>query len=151
MNRLGPLFVRRWPLAVKLTLATAAVVIVAVAGVTTLAVQREGRDVRRELEAQANLLLATLAASAADPLYKLDVDRLSDLVAGWTENQMVTSVRVYDARGRIVTDAKDPLAALRLQTDAFGQRLVSSDTPVFRWESGQLIAGRAVTDRKSVV
>ncbi len=135
---------RRWPLAVKLTLTITILVVVAAASVTLLAIQREQETFQVELRQQADLLVDTLTAAAADPLYNLDVSFLRDMLQGLGADQIVVSGRVYDAEGRILADT-DPSVGFGLEADPVGRRLVASDATVFEWQPDQLLAGRAVT------
>lgn len=141
----------QWSLAVKLTITMTVMLVIVVASVTSLSIYREQQTFRVEMQQQADLLLATLAAAAVDPLYTLDADALSDMVeqlgaqALSADRQILSFGRVYDADGRIIADAYDPTLSFGLATDPFGQQLVNSETTVFKWEPEQLIAGRAVT------
>jgi signal transduction histidine kinase len=141
---------KRWPLTVKLTVAMTTMIVIVVASVTSLSIRREQQTFRAELQQQADLLLSTLAAAAADPLYTLDADELSDMMealgaqALGADRQILASGRVYDSQGRIIGDAYDPLVEFSLEGDPIGEQLVNSDTTVFKWQPDQLVAGRAV-------
>jgi PAS domain S-box-containing protein len=121
-----------------------------VTGVTVLSIRREHQNHKAELEQQASLLLATLAASLADPLYTSDADQLTasmEMLGRQALNgdpQILASGRVYNSNGRIIADAYDPDLAFSSQIDRFGQQLVESDTIVFKWQDDRLVAGRAV-------
>ncbi len=147
LRRLSP---KNWSLAVKLTLAMTILTAVAVTSVTLLSIRRETRTFQTELREQADLLLATLTAAAADPLYLGNVDDLSDLVEGMGRNalsadrQILSSGRIYDATGRIVGDAYDKLIVYNLEPDPFGQQLIESNVTIYNWENDQLVAGRPV-------
>ncbi len=135
---------RRWPLAAKLTLAMTMLVILAVAGVTLLSIQREQSNFRTEHEQQAQLLLNTLEVTGRDALYTLDADYLKHLIEDFAEVQAGNS-RIYDSEGRLVVDSDAPgELVFRLERDLFGQRLVQSDATVFDWQADVLLAGQAV-------
>jgi PAS domain S-box-containing protein len=143
-------FWKKWSLALKLTLAMTTMIVIFVASVTVLSIRREQQTFRAELQQQADLLLSTLAVAAADPLYTLDSGTLSDMMAALgeqilnTDRQILASGRVYNAQGRIIGDAYDPMLEFSLESDPFGQQLINSETTVFEWRPDQLLAGRAV-------
>jgi len=140
----------RWPLIAKLTLTITFLIVVIVAGVTLLSIRREQQNYKAELEQQAHLLLVTLTATLADPLYTSDADQLTDtmkilgLQALNGDQQSLVSGRVYNSNGRIIADAYDPDLAFSNRIDRFGQQLVETDTIVFKWQDDRLVAGRAV-------
>ncbi len=144
MRRIGTLRPGRWSVAARLTLLTAFMIMVVVTSLTVLAVRSEQQTFRAELQGQAQLLLNTLAASAADPLYNLDAGALNGILTGLSMDRTVVSGRVYDLKGQIVADAYNAGAALRLQRDPFGLRLALSDGVAFEWRPDHLLAGRAV-------
>lgn len=136
---------RRWSLAVQLTITMTTIVVMLTLVVTYLSVRRERRNFQIELEQQAALLLKTVSASAADPLYFLDADLLSDMMLDLGRFKVVMFGRIYDADGRIVADAFDPNILFYLTPDEFGLELISgSPDIVYRWERELLIAGKAV-------
>lgn len=120
-------------------------IVMAVAGVTYLAIAREQRASHHELEQQAGLLLNTLAASSIYPLYNQDTDFLSRVLSAFGEGQLVLSARVYDPKGRIIADVHDKGAANFLPRDSYGERLVRNEgPPIFTWYDDRLAAGQAV-------
>ncbi|MCG8350370.1 MAG: ATP-binding protein [Chloroflexales bacterium] len=131
-------------LSVKLTLIITFVIVITVVSTTLLSLKREEEAFRIELEQQAKVLLETLTAAAADPLYTLDADFLSDMMEGLGSNQLVVAGRVYDQNGRIVADAVDQSVTFRFEPDPFGQRIIASDSIVFEWQLDQLLAGKVV-------
>ena len=135
----------RWTLAVKLTLAMTCMIVMAVAGVTYLAIARERMASHLNLEQQAGLLLNTLAASSVYPLYNQDTDFLSSVLSAFGRDQLVLAARVYDPKGRVIADIHDRGAANFLPRDPFGERLVRNQgPPVFIWHQDRLVAGQAV-------
>jgi signal transduction histidine kinase len=139
-----PKFWKRWPLALKLTVTITSIVIIMVLTVTMISVRRERQNFQAELEQQAVSLLKTISASSADSLYFLDGDFLVDLMRDISRAQVLTFGRIYDAEGRIVADALEPMTGFSLEPDNLGQELLGSDTVVFHWQSNELIAGQAV-------
>lgn len=133
-----------WPLALRLTVTMTLVILFAVAGVTTLGVQREQETSRAELEHQATLLLDVLTIAVADPLYKLDVGSIAGLLGSLSTDQIVVAGRVYDRDGKIIGDVHERAAVLSTRSDPFGERVVASDEVVIEWQSDRLIVGKAV-------
>jgi uncharacterized membrane protein affecting hemolysin expression len=135
---------RNWPLAVKLTMVTTLMVVMAVGSVTMLFTWREEATVRAEMQQQAELLLHTLTLSAADPLYNQDVESLQELMQTLGQDQTIVFGRVYDTTGRVLADVHDMTVAQHLQVDPFGQRLMESPTTVFEWQDDRFLTGKAV-------
>lgn len=132
-------------LSLKLTLVTTSLVIAAVGSTTVLSIQREQRSFRAELEQQANLLLNTLDVTLRDPLYRLDIDLLTDFMGTLGQNQeFVSSGYLYDERGRLLANAESREPIYELDIDPLGKHLVNSPTPVFDWQQEELVAGRAI-------
>lgn len=119
-------------------------VILAVGGSTLLFIRRQQQNSKIELEQQAELVIDTLSASAVTPIYFLDVDQLSDLGERVVKDPLVVQTRFYDAMGRILSDSNAPTLAPRLESDPFGQQLLESNNIIFKWQSNQLLAGRAI-------
>jgi signal transduction histidine kinase len=135
---------QRWPLAVRLTLTTTALVVLSVLTVTLLSIHREQQLFQQELRQQAVLLLDTIAVAAEDRIYALDTRFLNDVVRNLAQEEIVLGARFYEAQGRIVADAHDPRLTFRRQTDPLGQRLLESDSPMFAWHPDRLLAGKAI-------
>jgi PAS domain S-box-containing protein len=135
---------KHWAVAMRLTLATASVIVAAVAGLTAIAVAREEQSYRNEMRQQAELLLDALTASAADRLPHPETGLLSDLVSGFASHRTVTFARIYDATGRVIADARDPGLTASDRRDPIGQRLMTSAATLFEWQPQVLFAGRAV-------
>ncbi len=124
MHKLRSLW-NRWPLAVKLTLTMTLLVVLAVGSVTLLSIRREQQTFRAELEQQADLLLDSLEAVVADPLYYLKTDNLSDIMeALGRDRHIIVSGNVYDPAGRIVADAYDEAVAFNLEINPLGEHIV---------------------------
>jgi signal transduction histidine kinase len=135
-------------LAFKLTLSMTLLVVMAVGGVTLLAMHRERQAFRTELESQADSLLDALEVVLRDPLYHLDTDLISDLASRLAQkHSLIISSYAYDAEGRIIADGSSKTPIYTTAVDPFGQALVAHDGTVFEWQTDQLIAGRAVVVR----
>ncbi len=112
-------------------------VVIAVAGLTLLAIYREEQVFRTDMEDRATVLLASLSDAAADALVSGNEARLTELGERLQDAPTVRLVRFYDSRGQVLGDAAAP-------ADPFGQRLLGSDTIIFEWRPDQLVAGEAV-------
>ena len=142
---MGKFRVSKGSLATRLTLTMTTLVIVVVAGVTLLSLRREEQNFHRELEQQADILLDSLAITAADPLYLLDVDFLEELMEELASEQVFLGGRIYEQAGRIVADAYNTdILVYQTQPDPFGQELLESETTVFRWQQDRLLAGKPI-------
>ncbi|MCA1992999.1 MAG: HAMP domain-containing protein, partial [Coleofasciculus sp. S288] len=136
---------RKGSLASKLTLAMTTLVIMTVASVTWLSLHREQQTFRRELEQQAEILLDGVAVTTADALYILDADFLEEIMEQLGADRILVAGRVYGKEGRVIADAfGSDVLVYSTKSDPFGQELVQSDKTVFKWQSDQLLAGKAV-------
>ncbi|MEQ8757237.1 MAG: ATP-binding protein [Coleofasciculus sp. G1-WW12-02] len=142
MARFNP---KKGSLATKITLAMTTLVIVAVASVTMLSLRRQQETFRDELEQQADLLLDTLVVTTRDSLYFLDVSFMKELMEKLGEDQILVAGQIYDKDGRVLADAYSRnLLAYGVKPDPLGKELVESNEVVFKWQSDQLLAGKAV-------
>ncbi len=148
MNR--PKLIRRllvwrdWPLAVKLTVAMTLLVTATVGSVTAAAIIREQRIAHGEMEAQAQLILNSLAVASSDSLYFSDTNKLSDLARRLEKTPNLLFARFYDREGRVIGDAYDVASVQSFEIDSFGRALLQSEDTTFQWESNQLVVGRAI-------
>ena len=142
MARFNP---KKGSLATKITLAMTTLVIVAVASVTMLSLRRQQETFRDELEQQADLLLDTLVVATQDSLYFLDVSYMKELMEELGEDQVLVAGQIYDKDGRVLADAYSRnVLAYGVTPDPLGKELVESQETVFKWQSDQLLAGKAV-------
>lgn len=144
MKRVARLSWRRWPIAVKLTLTITLSVMAAVAGVTWLSLNREQQTFRRSLEAQAQSILDLLAALAADPLYKLQPDVLSELLVRMGEQPSIVSGSIYDPLGQLIVELGQVQPTYTVTVDPWGQHILNSDRMVLLWRSDRLVVGQTV-------
>jgi PAS domain S-box-containing protein len=133
-----------WPLATKLTLLGTVLIVMGVLSVTFFADYRERQSTKREFQAQAELMLDTLAATAADSLYKVNKQRLSDLAVLMTSKTPAISVRFYDAQGQLLSASTKSKNLRSDEPEGFGQQLVESDSLFAAWGPDNLRVGRAV-------
>ncbi len=136
---------RKYSLATKLTLAMTSLVIATVTSVSWLSLRREQQTFRQELEQQAEILLDALAVTTADALYLLDVDFLEEIMTQLGADRVLVAGRIYGKEGRAIADAySNSVLVYSTKPDPFGEELVQSDKTVFKWQSNQLLAGKAV-------
>lgn len=140
------------PLAARLTLAMTLLVILSVAAVTLLSLRREQRTYEQELEAQAHLLLDTLAIQVANPLFRLDANTLREIAEDLKQAEVIASGRIYDAEGRVIadTEAEEELV-FSLEPDEFGAQLVAAEDPIVVRQPDQLIVGHPITAGNRVI
>ncbi len=138
-------------LAVQLTLAMTALVLVAVAGTSLLSGLRDQQTFRAELEGQAESILDSVSIFAADPLYFMDIGKLKDTEALLREADVVDFARFYDPDGRILTDSRTARGTRNFKEDIFGRYLLETKETVIEWHPDRLVAGRAVTAGRRVL
>ncbi len=138
-------------LAVQLTLAMMALVLVAVAGTSLLSVLREQQTFRAELVGQAESILDSVSIFAADPLYFMDIGKLKDTEALLREADVADFVRFYDPDGRILTDSSTARGGRNFREDTFGRYLLETRETVIEWRPDRLVAGRAVMAGRRVL
>lgn len=146
MKRVARLSWRRWPIAVKLTFTISLSVMAAVVGVTWLSLNREQQTFRLSLEAQAQSTLDLLAALAADPLYKLQPNVLSELLVRMSEQPSLVSGSIYDPLGQPIVEVERGVVqpAYVVTVDPWGRQLLASEGIVFVWKPDRLVAGQTV-------
>ena len=135
---------RRAPLAIKLTFSIAIVVITAVAILTSISIERERRNFQNELEEQARLVLNALSEGAADAVYFLEVEKLSNMTRRLTTpSPILQQIVFYDVEGRPIAENEVGIVT-HFEVDPFGQQLIASNAVVFMWFPDQLLAGQAI-------
>lgn len=134
---------RNWPLANQVVATTLLIAIIAVAATSLLAIQREQRSFRDELQQQATVMLDTISNLLADSLYRLDTSQMNEALES-LDKEIVLSGRMYDLHGRIVADSVSNFTSLQLEPDSFGLKLSESDTYIFEWQSDRLLAGKPI-------
>ena len=135
---------KNWPLAIKLAVAMTFIVTAAVGSVTAAAILREQRVARGEMEAQAQLILNSLAVASSDSLYFSDTNKLSDIARRLEQTPNLLFARFYDREGRVIGDAYDAALVQSFETDPLGWELLRSQATTFHWESQQLVAGQSI-------
>jgi signal transduction histidine kinase len=121
-------------------------IIVIVAVVTTVSIQREQAAYQSELERQGILILQTLEEAIADPLLILNADLLDELMEEIGSRQIGVTGHIYDPDGRLIADSTQEFGApvFSLAIDPMGKRLIESDDMIIEWHSDHLMVGKAV-------
>lgn len=142
MKRLWQNFSLRKKITSLISLLTVAIVFT----LTLISIQLEIYYFHQDLENQADLLLETTSLSLRDPLYRLQLDELSDLARALNDNPNLTFFIVYDAQGKILVDSTRPDFLFSQVADPLGQILVSlKPTQVYKdWSADQFVSGRPV-------
>jgi signal transduction histidine kinase/CheY-like chemotaxis protein len=133
-----------FPLALKLTLAATVLIVAVTVTVTGMAIRREARAFREELEGQALLLLTVVASSSVHPSNNFDLDLLRQTVAVLGGDPRLKSARAYDANARVIADSSDRTIATPARTDDFGRRILAAREPITEWVPDRLRVGRPV-------
>jgi len=131
----------------KVVIFSSLLVLAAVAVLTLVSIEREQSSFHAQLEAQADLLLEALALNMRDPLYKLQVSEMDEMVKIVGDNKSITQLSVYDSKGFLLVDSDQELPIAALSPDPVGARLVNSESGqmMHEWQTGRLLAGRPVT------
>jgi GAF domain-containing protein/HAMP domain-containing protein len=135
---------KNWSLTVKLVLIITAILIVLAVGLTLQFTNTLQDAYRGEFERQAQVALDTLSVTAANPILTQDISTLQGYMDGLTRQSLLLTARVVNVQGQVLADAFDSNAALRLDTDSFGQQAVASDSIIYDWQTDRLTAGQAV-------
>lgn len=119
-------------------------IVIGVLVVTFFAIYREQQAAKREFQAQAELMLDTLAATSADSLYQANKQRLSDLAVLMTSKTPARSVRFYNARGQLLAASAKVKGLNNNEAEDFGSQLVRSDSLFVDWGPDSLRIGRPI-------
>jgi signal transduction histidine kinase len=140
---------RRWrslSLGSKLTGLTSLLVLVVIAALTYMTIQRERANFRQALENQADLLLDTLPLTMRDQLYRQELDELVEIAKVVSNDPNISLFIIYNNAGVVLVDASEAEPTFSQAVDSLGKMLVESDPNqiYMNWEDEQLIAGRPV-------
>jgi uncharacterized membrane protein affecting hemolysin expression len=95
----------RYPLAFKLTVIMAALVITAAGSITLLSLNRQQSTFRAELQQRADALLSSMIAAGANDLYRLDRSALQGLSKALSDTGSILDGQVYDAKGQLIVNS----------------------------------------------
>jgi adenylate cyclase len=142
-------FQRYWnslSLAGKIVGLVSLLVLATVLALTSLSIQRERENFRKELLEQANMLLDATSLTIRDQLYGLQIDEINDVARVVSKSPDVTQFVVYDTRGRVLADASGTRSIYSQTADPLGMRLLAldRDESYMEWQEDQLLVGRAV-------
>jgi putative methionine-R-sulfoxide reductase with GAF domain len=134
---------RNWPLAYRLIIMTLLISTISVSVTTLLAIQRDQRSFRDDLQTEAVILLDVTSGVVANPLYLLNIAEMN-VVMESLKSEIIQAGYVYDAQGRILVDMETNESAIQFDPDSFGLQLAKADSFVFEWKSDRLVAGKPV-------
>ncbi len=134
---------RNWPLTYRLVLMTLFISTISVSVTSLLAIQREQRSFRDELQTEAVILLDVTSGVVANSLYLLDIAEMN-VVMESLKSEIIQAGYVYDAQGRILVDMESNESAIQFDADPFGLQLAETDSFVFEWKSDHLLAAKPV-------
>jgi hypothetical protein len=148
LARVWPLTLSRrgqYSLAFKLRVVITAVSVAAVGITTALSIQETQRTYRSESLQKAELLLDTLEAALQDPLYRLDVQTLENVMDALGQHQVLLEAGyVYDSEGHRIADATQVGPIYELTVDPRGAQLLQQPGTLLKWQADCLVAGRAI-------
>lgn len=136
----------KWPLVIKLSVSMTALVVLAIVFFTMRSVWREQNNFQAELEEQARIILEPLERSVVNPLLRLDVDSVGQLIENFGATKSGLTVQIYDQDGRLIADTTvdgNPLV-FSTQVDPFGRRLLGAEETIFEWHDDYLLAGQGI-------
>ncbi len=142
-------FIRFWRnlnLGLRIASLTSLVVILTVAAVTFLLIQREQQNFENEMIIQANLLTETIPLTLRDQLYRMELDELRDIARVVGNNENITMFVVYGHEGTSLVDSSEPVMIFSMVADPMGAMLVNyeKDQVHLEWQDEQLVVGRPI-------
>jgi diguanylate cyclase (GGDEF)-like protein len=141
-----PRFWQKLNLGIRIASLTSLVVLLTVAAVTYLLIQREKQHFENEMITQANLLTETIPLTLRDQLYRMELDEITDIARVVSNNENITMFVVYGRQGSNLVDSSKPNMVLSLTTDPLGEMLVAyqKDQVHLDWQDDQLVVGRPI-------
>ncbi len=138
-------FFQNLSLANKIASLASLLVMLAVFALTFLSIQRERANFQKELAEQADLFLETASHGLRDPLYRAQVDEMTDLSNQIKDNPDITFFVVYDAQGKILVDSRESSLRFSQEVDELGEKILASPQSTYsNWTDNELITGRVI-------
>jgi class 3 adenylate cyclase len=133
-------------LASKVASMMSLLVMLAVFALTFISIQREHANFEKELTEQAELFLETASHGLRDPLYRAQIDEMTDLSNQISDNPDITFFVVYDKAGKILVDSRESALQFSQQIDALGSDILkySGEGIYTKWEKTEIVTGRAI-------
>ena len=121
-------------------------ILIVVAILTQLSIEREKRSFETELQNQAEIVVTTLAQSLREPLLNLRVSQLLELAETLQVNQVISQVRVFKDDGVLLINTPEEGVVFSREADPLGTALteLASGQMYFDWQDNQLVAGHVV-------
>ncbi|AFZ35019.1 PAS/PAC sensor signal transduction histidine kinase [Stanieria cyanosphaera PCC 7437] len=118
---------------------TTTIVITAV-GVTTLLIDYQQKNLQKELELQAELLLNTLNVVTTENSSPQKIDLLKKMLRELGNHNLIISGQIYNDQGKLIADTLN-----KKTNNLFGRQLLNSKNIVLVWQSDRLLAGKTIT------
>jgi adenylate cyclase len=120
-------------------------VMLTVFALTFLSIQRERANFEKELTEQAELFLETASHGLRDPLYRTQLDEMTDLSNQVSDNPDITFFVVYNKEGKILVDSRETSLQFSQQIDTLGSKILAFNGSMYTsWEQGELVTGRTI-------
>lgn len=137
---------RNLSLASKVASLMSLLVTLTVFALTFLSIQRERTNFEKELTEQANLFLETASHGLRDPLYRTQLDEITDLSNQISDNPDITFFVVYDKEGKVLVDSREAKLQFSQQINALGTEILNHNTKGMysKWEKTEFVVGQSI-------
>ncbi|BAU66633.1 integral membrane sensor signal transduction histidine kinase [Stanieria sp. NIES-3757] len=137
---------RKLSLAAKLTVAMTTTIALTSAGITILLIDNQQKNLQKELELKAELLLNTLTVVAAENPSPQKVDLLQKMLQQFGNHHLIIGGQIYNYQGNIIANT-----LTKSTSNLVGQQFINSKNIVVVWQSDRLLAGKAIPlDRQTL-
>jgi class 3 adenylate cyclase len=120
-------------------------VMLTVFAVTFLSIQRERTNFEKELSEQAELFLETASHGLRDPLYRTQIDEITDLSNQVKDNPDITFFVVYNKDGKILVDSREDALQFSQKADELGSAILRHGAGMYTsWGVKELITGQTI-------
>ncbi len=133
-------------LASKIASMMSLLVMLAVFALTFISIQRERANFQKEMIQQAELFLETASHGLRDPLYRAQIDEISDLSNQVRDNPNINFFVVYNKDGKVLVDSrKTATLQFSQEADELGSAILNGGASLYTRETQtELIAGRKI-------
>lgn len=132
-------------LASKVASMMSLLVMLTVFALTFLSIQRERANFETELTEQAELFLETASHGIRDPLYRTQIDEITDLSNQVSDNPDITFFVVYNKDGKILVDSRESTLQFSQKIDDLGSEILAYNGNTYTsWEEKELVTGRTI-------
>lgn len=132
-------------LATKISGMMSLLVMLTIFVLTFLSIQRERANFQKELTEQAELFLETASHGLRDPLYRAQIDEITDLSNQIRDNPDITFFVVYNKDGKILVDSRESALQYSQNIDNLGAKILADGSGMYvSWEANDLVTGRTI-------